>query len=404
MNLLKVILYPFIPVYAFAIWLRNFLFDKNILRCIKVDAKVFSVGNITFGGSGKTPVTIYLTSLLKHAGNKVGVLSRGYGRKSGGYILVSDGKNFLTTVEKAGDEIYHTVLECSVPAAVSENRVKGAEKLIKDTGVNTIVLDDAFQHRWIKRDADILIIDQRFLTEKNFFTHNLLPTGVMRESFSSIKRSDLVIINRKFMQKKDIWNILGFLLFFRFAEAQLVKLVQPFLLDPREVGGLGLSTSEVGIVYGTVGIIALTAGGLIGGYVISRQGLKWWLWPMVIIMHTPDLAFVYLSHVQPTDFILINAAVALEQFGYGFGFTAYMMYMIMISQGEHKTAHYAICTGIMALGMMLPGMFSGALQEAIGYPRFFEWVLISTIPGFIVAALVKIDPEFGKKKKEPKEA
>lgn len=201
-----------------------------------------------------------------------------------------------------------------------------------------------------------------------------------------------------FMQKKDIWNILGFLLFFRFAEAQLVKLVQPFLLDPREIGGLGLTTSEVGIVYGTVGIIALTAGGLIGGYVISRQGLKWWLWPMVIIMHTPDLAFVYLSHVQPTDFLLINAAVAFEQFGYGFGFTAYMMFMIMVSQGEHKTAHYAICTGIMALGMMLPGMFSGALQEQIGYPRFFEWVLISTIPGFIVAALVKIDPEFGKKK------
>jgi PAT family beta-lactamase induction signal transducer AmpG len=201
-----------------------------------------------------------------------------------------------------------------------------------------------------------------------------------------------------FMQKKDIWNILGFLLFFRFAEAQLVKLVQPFLLDPRSDGGLGLTTSEVGIVYGTIGIIALTAGGLIGGYVISRQGLKFWLWPMVIIMHTPDLAFVYLSHVQPDNFILINAAVAFEQFGYGFGFTAYMMFMIMISQGEHKTAHYAICTGIMALGMMLPGMYSGALQEQIGYPRFFEWVLISTIPGFIVAGLVKIDPGFGKKK------
>ncbi len=201
-----------------------------------------------------------------------------------------------------------------------------------------------------------------------------------------------------FMQKKDIWNILGFLLLFRFAEAQLVKLVQPFLLDPIEKGGLGLSTSEVGIVYGTVGIIALTAGGLIGGYVISRQGLKWWLWPMVIIMHTPDLAFVYLSQYQPTNFVLINLAVAFEQFGYGFGFTAYMMFMIMISQGEHKTAHYAICTGIMALGMMLPGMYSGALQEQIGYQHFFLWVIISTIPGFIVAALVKIDPEFGKKK------
>lgn len=203
-----------------------------------------------------------------------------------------------------------------------------------------------------------------------------------------------------FMQKKDIWNILGFLLFFRFAEAQLVKLVQPFLLDPINKGGLGLTTSQVGIVYGTIGIIALTAGGLIGGYVISKKGLKWWLWPMVIIMHTPDLAFVYLSHFQPTNFVLINLAVAAEQFGYGFGFTAYMMFMIMISQGEHKTAHYAICTGIMALGMMLPGMFSGALQEQIGYPRFFEWVLISTIPGFIVAALVKIDAEFGKKKIE----
>ena len=201
-----------------------------------------------------------------------------------------------------------------------------------------------------------------------------------------------------FMQKKDIWNILGFLLFFRFAEAQLVKLVQPFLLDPIEKGGLGLTTSEVGIVYGTVGIIALTVGGLIGGYVISKKGLKWWLWPMVLIMHTPDLAFVYLSQYQPANFVLINLAVAFEQFGYGFGFTAYMMYMIMISQGEHKTALFAICTGIMALGMMLPGMYSGALQEQIGYSNFFLWVIISTIPGFIVAALVKIEPEFGKKK------
>ena len=179
-----------------------------------------------------------------------------------------------------------------------------------------------------------------------------------------------------------------------------MKLVSPFLLDAREKGGLGLSTSEVGIVYGTVGIIALVAGGLLGGYVISKKGLRWWLWPMVIIMHTPDLVFVYLSYFQPTNFLFINIAIALEQFGYGFGFTAYAMYMILISQGEHKTAHYAICTGIMALGMMLPGMFSGALQETIGYQHFFIWVILSTIPGFIVAALVKIDPEFGKKKME----
>ena len=203
-----------------------------------------------------------------------------------------------------------------------------------------------------------------------------------------------------FFKRKDIIATLLFLLFYRFAEAQLVKLVSPFLLDPRDKGGLGLTTSEVGIVYGTVGIIALTAGGLLGGYVISKKGLRRWLWPMVIIMHTPDLMFVYLSHFQPTNLLFINIAVALEQFGYGFGFTAYAMYMIYISQGEHKTAHFAICTGIMALGMMLPGMMSGKIQELIGYQHFFLWVMISTIPGFIVAALVKIDPRFGRKKVE----
>ena len=193
-----------------------------------------------------------------------------------------------------------------------------------------------------------------------------------------------------FFKRKDILVILLFLLFYRFAEAQLVKLVSPFLLDPRDKGGLGLTTSEVGIVYGTVGIIALTAGGLIGGYAISKKGLWWWLWPMVIIMHAPDLMFIYLSHFQPSNFLFINIAVAVEQFGYGFGFTAYAMYMIYISQGEHKTAHFAICTGIMALGMMLPGMMSGKIQELIGYQHFFLWVMISTIPGFIVAALVKM--------------
>jgi PAT family beta-lactamase induction signal transducer AmpG len=200
-----------------------------------------------------------------------------------------------------------------------------------------------------------------------------------------------------FFKRKDIWIILLFLLFYRFAEAQLVKLVSPFLLDPRDKGGLGLTTSEVGIVYGTVGILSLTAGGLLGGYAISKKGLRWWLWPMVIIMHTPDLMFVYLSHFQPTNLLFINIAVAMEQFGYGFGFTAYAMYMIYISQGEHKTAHFAICTGIMALGLMMPGMMSGKIQELIGYQHFFIWVMISTIPGFIVAALVKIDPGFGRK-------
>ena len=211
--------------------------------------------------------------------------------------------------------------------------------------------------------------------------------GVLREFFQTFAL---------FFGKKDIGFIVAFLLFYRFAEAQLVKLVPPFLLDVREKGGLGLSTSEVGIVYGTVGIIALTLGGLVGGYVVSRGGLKRWLWIMVLAIHLPDAVFVYLSQAQPTDFVLITSAVAVEQFGYGFGFTAYVLFMMMISQGEHRTAHYAICTGFMALGMMLPGMFSGFIQESLGYKGFFLWILASTIPGFIVAALVKIEPGFGR--------
>jgi PAT family beta-lactamase induction signal transducer AmpG len=211
--------------------------------------------------------------------------------------------------------------------------------------------------------------------------------GVLKEFFQTFTL---------FFGKKDIGFIVAFLLFYRFAEAQLVKLVPPFLLDVREKGGLGLSTSEVGIVYGTVGIIALTLGGLVGGYVVSRGGLKRWLWIMVLAIHLPDAVFVYLSQAQPTDFVLITSAVAVEQFGYGFGFTAYVLFMMMISQGEHRTAHYAICTGFMALGMMLPGMFSGFIQESLGYKGFFLWILASTIPGFIVAALVKIEPGFGR--------
>jgi PAT family beta-lactamase induction signal transducer AmpG len=203
----------------------------------------------------------------------------------------------------------------------------------------------------------------------------------------------------EFFKKKNIVASIAFLLFYRFAEAQLVKLVSPFLLDARETGGLGLSTSEVGIVYGTVGVIALTLGGLLGGWVVSRQGLKFWMWIMVFVMHLPDLMFVYLSQVQPGNFLIISVAVAMEQFGYGFGFTAYMLYMILIAEGEHKTAHYAICTGFMALGMMLPGLFSGMIQEAFGYKNFFLWVIISTIPGFIVPAFVKVDPQFARKTK-----
>lgn len=200
-----------------------------------------------------------------------------------------------------------------------------------------------------------------------------------------------------FFGKKDILLILGFLLTFRLGEAQLLKLATPFMLDPVEKGGLGMTTAQVGIAYGTIGIVALTVGGLLGGYLISRIGLKRCLWLMVFSVHLPDLVFVYLATVQPQNFYLIAANLAIEQFGYGFGFAAYLLYMIMVSEGEHKTSHYAICTGFMALGMMLPGMASGWIQQQLGYQHFFIYVCAMTIPAFIMAALVKIDPEFGKK-------
>ena len=201
----------------------------------------------------------------------------------------------------------------------------------------------------------------------------------------------------KFFQKPHTGSTLAYLLLYRLAEAQALKLVTPFLLDKREVGGLGLTTQEVGIVYGTAGVIALTLGGILGGLVIARYGLKRMLWPMILIMHTPNLVFVFLALVQPAGLTLVGGALVVEQFAYGFGFTAYMLYMIMVAEGENKTAHYAICTGFMALGMMLPGMAAGWLQDHLGYVKFFGWVCLCTIPSFIATALLKVDPAFGKK-------
>ena len=204
MENLRVILFPFVPVYAAIIRLRNWFFDKNIFKTKRVNAKIISVGNINVGGSGKTPLVIYLADFLKSEKKKVGVLSRGYRRKSSGYKLVCDGEKILSSVDESGDEMFHTVLECKVPAAVSENRLEGAERLINETGINIILLDDAFQHRWIHRDINILIFEQRFLNETNFPNHFLLPAGNLRENFDSVKRADIVVINRKFTEEKKI--------------------------------------------------------------------------------------------------------------------------------------------------------------------------------------------------------
>ncbi|MCL1974078.1 MAG: MFS transporter [Bacteroidetes bacterium] len=200
-----------------------------------------------------------------------------------------------------------------------------------------------------------------------------------------------------FFQKKQVVAGIFFMLTYRFAEAQLLKLVSPFLLDGKDVGGLGLTTGQVGLVYGTIGIISLTVGGIIGGIIASRGGLKKWLWPMALSMLLTAATFMYLAYFQPDSLWIISTCVGLEQFGYGFGFTAYMMYLMYYATGANKTSHYAICTAFMALGMMIPGMFAGWIQEQLGYARFFEYVMICSIIPLIATALLKIDPAFGKK-------
>jgi PAT family beta-lactamase induction signal transducer AmpG len=182
-----------------------------------------------------------------------------------------------------------------------------------------------------------------------------------------------------FFQKKNSGMAVAFLFFYRFSEAQLLKLSSPFLLDGREIGGLGLSTVAVGTIYGIVGVIALIAGGILGGIVISQGGLKKWIWPMVLSLTMPNLTSIYFAYAQPESLWLINAGIAFEQFGYGFGFTAYTVFMLQFAKGLHQTAHYAICTGFMAFGMMLPGMMAGKIQELLGYQHFFIYVMVCAL-------------------------
>lgn len=191
-----------------------------------------------------------------------------------------------------------------------------------------------------------------------------------------------------FFQKKGILTALAFMLFYRFSEAQLVKLSSPFLLDKQDVGGLGLSTTTVGFAYGTIGLIALILGGILGGISISKKGLKKCLWPMALAISIPNAVYIGFAFGQTENVLLIHAGIALEQFGYGYGFTAYTMYLLHFCQGKYQTAHYAICTAFMALGMMLPGMFAGKWQEAIGYPLFFCWIMLCTLATFAAVKLI----------------
>ncbi len=200
-----------------------------------------------------------------------------------------------------------------------------------------------------------------------------------------------------FVQHPQIKVMLAFILLYRLPEALLVKITPLFLLDTSAHGGLALTTAEYGFTYGTLGVVGLLLGGIVGGILVSNYGLRKCLWPMVMSISFPNVFYVLLAYYQPESLMLVNLCVFVEQFGYGLGFTAYMLYMMYVSNGKYKTAHYAFCTGLMALGMMLPGMYAGKIQEFLGYTNFFILVLFLCMLTFMVAALVKVDGEYGRK-------
>src|SRR6478609_8109462 len=242
-----------------------------------------------------------------------------------------------------------------------------------------------------------------FLTIYNFFV-----TPTVEENSEILETEDkhkptFEEIFSSFFQKKQIAVLVSFILLFRLGESQLLKMLTPFLIDQKTKGGMGLATEDVGIIYGTFGVFALVIGGILGGIMISRGGLRKWMLTMFLAMHLPIIGFILLAHFHPTSVYYIYATVIAEQFGYGLGFSAFMMYLIYVAEGEHKTAHYSIATGFMALGMMLPGMASGFIQQYLGYGNFFIWVFIATIPGLILSQLLKYPTDYGKKAKEKPE-
>jgi len=204
-------------------------------------------------------------------------------------------------------------------------------------------------------------------------------------------------IFREFFAQIPLATALPFLLLYRFAESQLVKFAGKFLLDPREAGGLGLLEKQIGIINGTLGIIALLAGGVLGSILAARDGLRKWLLPMALMINVPNIAYLLLAYYQPQNLTYIALGVVVEKFGYGFGFTGYMLYMLYLARGKHQTSFYAICTGFMTLGLILPGSLAGYPLERLGYAGFFTWIMVATIPSFIVAWIVQrnIDPAFG---------
>lgn len=221
------------------------------------------------------------------------------------------------------------------------------------------------------------------------------------EVWVGLKHTLLTFFNKFSLRTTAIAII--FLLFYRFPEALLNTMTKTFLMRPNSEGGLGMAPTEYGLSYGTVGLIGLTLGGILGGILVSRDGLKRWLWPLVCAITLPDVVYIYLAFTMPTvssvmGLTLVSTCLFIEQFGYGLGFTVLTLYMLYYSQGEFKTSHYAICTGISYLGLMIPGMVSGWIKDAVGYQTFFVIVMATCIVTFLVAWFLDFDPDFGKKK------
>ena len=252
--------------------------------------------------------------------------------------------------------------------------------LLKEEKERAASAEDSDQPMRLDDAARVKVLSPSRLVAKRFFRNKLAMVGL------------IILI---------ILFAMCFLLFYRFPEALLTKMSVTFLMRPNSAGGLGLSPQEFGLASGTVGVIGLTLGGIIGGMLAGRDGFKRWLWPMVCAITLPDIVYVYMSYAMPDNLLFISSCLFIEQFGYGMGFTALTLYMLYFSKGNYQTSHYAFCTAISYLGLMLPGMLSGYLKDAMGYNAFFILVMVLCTITFLVTAFIKVDPEFGKK--QPKE-
>jgi len=234
------------------------------------------------------------------------------------------------------------------------------------------------------------------LTISNFF---VTPKYESSQAIAQEKPKGFLEVFKSFFDKPNIGIALAFILTYRLGESQLVKMAAPFLLDKPEQGGLGYSTEQLGTIFGTAGVIMLSIGGILGGILISRDGLKKWMFPMILSLNIPNILYAIIAITKTTSIVAVTATVVFEKFGYGFGFAAFLMYLIYIAEGKSKTSHYAIATGFMALGMMLPGMISGYIQEWLGYGGFFIWVVIAALPAIFLMKFIKYPADFGKKTK-----